>query len=429
MRLGRAALATGDFEAAYGLLERAQAGAASLGDPPLLAETLGWLSRVCWLVGRWQEALDTADAGVEALAGLPETPQLARALARRSQIAMLRGSPESEEHAVEAMAVAHRVGDEHAELNAHINLVTSRANRGIAPDEDEILEIVERALAIGDVDEAYRAFVNFLWSAQAYLSLEQLERAHRKTAAPVAEVPAVENFDFYLERSYANLVDVPAGRWDAVDRVVASRPPPRLQLSMRMVHFEVVGGMALRRGDLAAAAQPLAELRELALASGEPQRILPMAGVVLPFAALTGDTKTVREVGEAVLERTDREWTIIPTAGIPRGLAAATEIELLGRVADAFRQKQEETPSPRLAISADVGAGLFALASGRPADAVEPLRAAVEAERVLGWIYRAACLELELAAALDALGQAAGGSAARARAAAVLEPLGCVNPY
>ena len=69
-------------------------------------------------------------------------------------------------------------------------------------------------------------------------------------------------------------------------------PPPhrkarRTGAPGAMVWHELRGGMAVRRGELGEAAAPLRELRLRALESGEPQRVIPMASVVLPHAALT----------------------------------------------------------------------------------------------------------------------------------------------
>ena len=50
-------------------------------------------------------------------------------------------------------------------------------------------------------------------------------------------------------------------------------------------------------------------------------------------------------------------------------------------------------------------------------------------ERELGHVYTAACLDLDLAAALEAMGAAAEAAATRAGARSVLDPLGCVNPF
>jgi hypothetical protein len=187
--------------------------------------------------------------------------------------------------------------------------------------------------------------------------------------------------------------------------------------------------MAFRRGDLATAAQPLGELRRRALESGEPQRVLPMASVVLPHAFVTGDRRTLVEVVDAVVSLTDREWGQMAVTAIPRAVAAAGENELLEQVSDMLRTQRETADAPRIAIAETVATGLVSLAAGHADDAVELIREAAEWERRLGWPYRAACLDVELANALEAVGAEHDAAAARARATAVLAPLRCVNAY
>jgi hypothetical protein len=196
-----------------------------------------------------------------------------------------------------------------------------------------------------------------------------------------------------------------------------------------MLWHELRGGMALRRGDLGAAARPLAELQARALESGEPQRLLPMASVVLPHALVTNDRVTLVEVVERVLSLTDRAWGQLPVTAIARAVAAAGETELLERVSDLFTVQRESADAPRIAIAATVASALVALAAGHPTEAVELLGAAAEWERRLGWAYRAACLDLDLARALTAAGAERDASAARGRATAVLAPLRCVHAY
>jgi hypothetical protein len=187
--------------------------------------------------------------------------------------------------------------------------------------------------------------------------------------------------------------------------------------------------MALRRGDLGTAAQPLGELRVRALESGEPQRVLPMAAVVLPYAVLTGERGTMVEVVDAVVSVTDREWGQLPVTAIPRAVAAGGQNELLERVAAMLTAQRATADGPRIAIAASVASGLLSLAAGRPSDAVEQLREATDYERRLEWRYRAACLDLDLATALDAAGAEGDAAAVRARATAVLAPLRCVHAY
>jgi class 3 adenylate cyclase/TPR repeat protein len=410
-----------DFEAFAAARDEASA----IGDRRLLAEALSWLSRSAWLAGRFDEAVPTATAAVETLSGLEESPQLARAAARLSQLEMLSGLPQAEQRARYALDIARRVGDVHAEVNARINLLTTLGNRGIPPDLDEAHEIVRRALVAGHAAEAYRCVVNALWSAQAFFPREVVEVAMTKLRQELAGVPSVERLGEYLDVSYALLVDLPAGRWDAIDLV---HIPIEGASPLWMLRDELRGGMALRRGELEVARAPLEELRAMASRSGEPQRLVPMAGVVAPFAALTGDRETLRELAETVLAVIGREWAQLPSA-LPRALAAAGETELLARVAEGFTLKAGQVNAPRVAVSAHVAEGLLSRATGDADRAVAALGQAAQQERSLGWTYRAACLDLELAVALEGAGRDADAEETRKRAAAVLEPLGCVHAY
>jgi class 3 adenylate cyclase len=422
--LGRAELLVSGSHRALDVLARASTEAGETGDARLVADALGLYSRANWLAGRYGEAMRAATAAVDALDGHDETPQLARAVARLSQLEMLSGLPGAEQRAHRALEVARRVGDAHAELNARINLVVTGANHGTAPDVAEAQAIIERAIETGDAPEAHRCLVNTLWAAQAFVSRAELEATLETLRRPLASVPAGEDLDRYFELSYVVLVDLPACRWEAADAVRRPMWP-----SGEMVWHELRGGMALRRGDLAAAAQPLGELRVRALESGEPQRLLPMASVVLPYAFVTGDRKTLVEVVDAVVSLTDREWGQLPVTSIPRAVGAAGENELLERVSDLLTVQRETADAPRLAIAAFVASGLVSLAAGHASDAVEQIRDAAEWERRLGWPYRAACLDLDLARALDAAGAERDADVARTRAAAILGPLRCVHAY
>lgn len=109
-----------------------------------------------------------------------------------------------------------------------------------------------------------------------------------------------------------------------------------------------------------------------------------------------------RDVAEAVVSLTDREWGLLSVTSVPRAVEAAGEIELLERVAEVLAEQSDKVDTPRSAIGAIVATGLAALASGRAAEAVESLREAAEWERGLGWPYRAACIDLDLVRAFAA---------------------------
>jgi len=151
-----------------------------------------------------------------------------------------------------------------------------------------------------------------------------------------------------------------------------------------------------------------------------------MAGVTLPWLVVIDDLDELRSLTEEILAKLDRWPPVLHTLPVVRALAAAGETQLLARTIEAIR-KTDASANAHTAVLA--GEGLLSLLQGRAGEAAEQLEAAVGRDRELGHRYDAACLELSLARALEAAGQEAAAQKAQGRAAAVLEPLGCVNPF
>ena len=171
----------------------------------------------------------------------------------------------------------------------------------------------------------------------------------------------------------------------------------------------------------------------MALESSEPQRIIPMACAFAPWAHLAGRRDELRRLVAETIEAVRGRWSVVISAlPLVRTLHAAGEAELLERVTSSMAPSGGRTR--RKAATSHVAAqGLVALSDGDAATAVELLERAVEAERALGYAFDAAALELDLADALDAAGEAEraaerrGGRGvhrvARLRQPAVVSPL------
>ena len=413
-------------DAINGLLEAERFAAA--GNPATRSAVLALRSRVSWMTGDWQDALDAANGAVLALAGLPESEQLARALARRSQLEMLQNRHESIDHSLEAIAVAGRVGDVPAAVNARINLFTTRAAEGIGPEAAEVLEIVEAAASVGAHEEAYRAIVNFVWSADGYLPVDEIEEV--AAAGRAGRLPPPPIIAAYLELSIAGLLYVPAGRWAEAETTLARINGPALSTTSNLLWRTIVGGIALRRGDLVAADEVFADFKELALASGEPQRIIPMACVVLPWLLVSGEVDSLRTVTAEVLTALDDQWpTVFGVDAVLRTLAAAGELELLAETTRSVTRCAAGSHAGRRGISLLVADGVIALSEGRSDDAVRHLSAAITREDELGFAYDSACLRIDLAAALEQAGDVRSAEKRRHEADTFLAALGCSNPF
>jgi hypothetical protein len=316
-------------------------------------------------------------------------------------------------------------------VNARINLFTEQSTRGRAPGADDVIEIVDRAAEAGLYEEAYRTIVNFLWSVPGYIPLDEIERVCARAQRRLAAVTPPGSIGPYLELSTAAILFLPASRWQEVEEVVDTAGEVALNTAAtRLVWLGLRGGIALRRGDLETAEPLIEELRPAALESGEPHRILPMACIALPWLHISDRSDELRSLAEQVHTTIDGRWpSVAPAVPVVRALAAAGEAELLRRTIDSMRRTPSEVQTAKLRTALTAGEGLLALMEERPAEAVEQLTAAVEAERELGYLYDAACLELDLARAFDADGRTDAAEEARARAASVLEPLAVVNAF
>jgi hypothetical protein len=265
--------------------------------------------------------------------------------------------------------------------------------------------------------------VNYLWSAALLGPLEPVERLVKETtAAHLERGLSAEAYDEYLQLSLAALVYVPAGRWAEADAVGAREA---LGATNRLVWLWLVAGLALRRGDLELTDRHLPELRANALASEEPQRILPMACVAMPRAVLANDVDELRTLADLIVALPRQAFSSSPTTmAIPRSLAAIGDATHLEAVIGTFSEWTDGAP----AVVAAVARGLLAHLVGEPQEAARILTSSEDDLRALGRHFDAACVALDVARALDASGDAESAQAARTRAA-VLEPLGCVNPF
>jgi len=395
----------------------------------LRSHALAWRSRVSWLAGAWDDALRAASDAVEALRGRPESPELARALARRSQIAMLRDSADADELARQALDVANRVGDPFAIVNARINVLTLRGMSGLAPDPREVLELVDAGREIGANEEAYRALVNFVWIAAGHIHVDDVLATVAAGSATLEGVPLTAGLEWYMPISIALLHLLPAGRFDELERGLVDADPKRMGPTNYIPWLGLRAQVLTRRGDLDAAGELVEKQRELAFQSGEPQRIIPMACAYLPWAALSGRRAELRDVTTRVLAEVSDRWAAGLTA-LPavRALDRAGEHDLLRAWLESFGRSGRRGASARFATTIAVAEGLIAKVEGRPEEAAQAFAQAAATERSFGYEFDAAAIDLDLADALESSGERERAGELRASCDAFMASIGCVHP-
>jgi hypothetical protein len=356
--------------------------------------------------------------------GLPASPELARALGRRAQLQMLRSMPNALASADETIAIARQVGDILAEANARVTRFATDVPEAAGLSEAELRETMELAIQAGAFDEACRAIVNYLWVAVEWTPVSEVEDVVDRATALLQGFLPRETYGAYLTLSRARLLCQPSGRWDEVHRLVASLPES-MDVNTRLIRLDLAAGEAMRQGDLERADHELDQFRDLAMRSREPQRIVPMLALDIPRAVMRGDAAHVREYGMLAISMFPWQVPLAPI-GVLRGLEAVGAADLLAAAEATFAVPPSRFSSGRVLPPA--AAGLRALADGRPADAVAPLTQLRDVQTWYGFSFEAALSDLDLARALEQAGDPAGAADVRARADAVLGPLGVVNP-
>jgi len=430
LSFGRASAMAGDSESALDPLESARARFESLGDAAALSEALSWISRASWIVGRWDGALQAAEDAIAALAGQPEGPALARALTRKAQVVMLRSLPSAVPDAQAALEVAQRVGDRFAEANALVNLFTARGQRGTPVEPAAVDRAIDLALECGAYDEAYRAIVNFMWTSFVALPVGELEATAARFHSRLAHLLPPGVFDEYLDMTWCRFILFRAARWDELEARLDARQG-FIGAGAWFVHEELRTRMGLARGDLGTVDAALPSALARAWESGEPQRIVPICAVAALRAAIARDRAAALAISREVRERAMRLPMDVLIGGldIARALALLGEAAELDQLAEAMRSScRSVTPTPRNdSMEAALG-GLQALAGGRPDEAAAAFTRSRDLEARMDAPFELARAELDLAGALEAAGAGGRAAEARARAAAILVPLGCPDP-
>jgi hypothetical protein len=245
-------------------------------------------------------------------------------------------------------------------------------------------------------------------------------------AEPLSFIRGIEfeAYSQYLTQSRIKLLWIPMGAWD---KIAAEMPQSVRQTGpSTLLRCEILVTMATRRGDLDAAESEVAGFVDLAVGSREPQRIVPMAAAVLAWSTRVGDERTTATVLDALwaVVEGDAAWASFVTTSFARSSSLVGDVELL-RAVERSLARYPMIPAARAAAASCAAFRL--VAEGRPGEALEPFLLALAYESDRGAVYDAACCELDLATALERAGDAEAATAARARADAVLDPLGCVH--
>ena len=259
-----------------------------LSRPAKVGHSLRWLSRLFWWVGKNAEADAYAAQAVSVLERLPPDSELAMAYSNCAQLYMVADeTAKAREWGQRAIVLAEQLGNNEILVHALNNVGTALMSIGETGGKAQVEKSLQIALANGFEEHAARAYTNL---ASIYV---------RKRAYADAMRYLRDGLRYTLERDLDSMAwymvawrarcHLEQGYWqeatdDAQMVLSRARVPP-----ISKIHALVVLALVhLRKGDPDADAL-LDEARDLAMPTGEIQRIAPVLAACAEYAWLNGD--------------------------------------------------------------------------------------------------------------------------------------------
>jgi len=258
-------------------------------DVPLrIGHTLRWFSRVYWYAGQRTEARGYVEAAAQLLRTLPLSSELAWAYSYRAMFAMLaEETDDAQEWANRAIELAEQLGDDKVLLHAYNTMGMAQLNVGDQQGQALLERSLRLALERGYEEHAGRAYANL---TSYFVRFRDYANARHYVELGITHC-SDNDLDLYKHQliAWRALASFEQGNWlsaseDANEVVRAYSGSPVNTIHARAV----LGWVRMRCGD-PGMDTPLDEARDLALATGELQRIAPVMAARAEAAWLRGD--------------------------------------------------------------------------------------------------------------------------------------------
>jgi tetratricopeptide (TPR) repeat protein len=256
--------------------------------PGTVGQTLRWLSRLSWMLGKPDEAEQYAVEAVHLLETLPPSAELAMAYSNMAQLSML---AEENAQAVRwgerAIALAKSLGDVETLVHALDNVGTAQLSAQNEQGRANLERSLQLALERGWEEHAARVYCNL--ASRAVRARDYPLAAHylRDGLAYCTEHD-LDTWGTYMMAWQAR-TRFEQGAWDdAAEEATHVLDHYRLFPATKFSALVVLGWVRVRRGDPESAAV-LDEVRTLSQTTGELQRIAPVAAARAEAAWLQGN--------------------------------------------------------------------------------------------------------------------------------------------
>jgi DNA-binding CsgD family transcriptional regulator/tetratricopeptide (TPR) repeat protein len=258
------------------------------GDPLRAGDNLRWISRLPWFRGDGAGAAQFGDEAIRELEPLGRTPALAMAWSNRAQLFMLEGTVADTLRLAEpAIAFGRETGDAMIVAHALNNVGTVLLQNGEERGRSALEESLAVALQHGLEEHVARAYTNL---ASCAVTAHDYHHAWRYLDAGIAFTTEkdLDAWTVYMTawRARAHLE---VGEWTrAADDASWVLAHPSAAAVSHIPAYAVLATVRARRGD--PEVQPLLDrAHELAMKTGEAQRIEPVAIARAEAAWLAGD--------------------------------------------------------------------------------------------------------------------------------------------
>jgi len=264
-------------------------------------DSLRWMSRFAWYLGRKEEAETCGNEAIKVLEALPVSPELAWAYSNRAQLHMLAGQTN------EAVAWGERAIALAQQFEAIETLAHALNNVGfaqlLANDQQgraKLEESLRLSLAHNLEEHASRAFTNLcgvaLMNRDYPLALRYVDEG-----IAYATEHDLESCKRYMTTARAR-VRFETGQWTLATDDAASVLEHSLGYNVtRIPALTILGHVRVRRGD-PDATRALNEAQQLAMETKEINRLGPIASARVEMAWLKGDRAQVIAEAQAILD-------------------------------------------------------------------------------------------------------------------------------
>ncbi|MGZ4183811.1 MAG: helix-turn-helix transcriptional regulator [Solirubrobacteraceae bacterium] len=235
-----------------------------------------WLSRLQWFAGDNPTAEVHGRAAVELLETLPPGRELAMAYSNMAQLRTLANNfRQARSWGGRAIELAERLDETEILVHALNNVGTAELGAGDAEGATKLERSLTLAVAAGLEEHVARAHTNLGCCAIDVRDYE-LGRSHLEAGIAYCREHDLDSWLLYMTGWQARL-ELEQGRWDdAAESAMTVLTRPNVAAPSRITPLAVVGRLRARRGD-PDPWTPLDDASALASATGELQRLLPVA--------------------------------------------------------------------------------------------------------------------------------------------------------